>query len=453
METKETYTVKDISRYLNVTEQTIRKKVKELEKDGVFYLGKDCSGKIILTKLDVSLLLAKYYKSVYNKFCKECGITERSTIVIPSKRGTIQRLVRSNGQEVFYIRNLPLGFDSNGKEIMYKSPKFTSRELAEQKRNEVVQQRFFNAQNTQNDTQKDETYYRIANMRFVDFCREYIEKKDVRESTMFVYNKTLNVLEKYIGNMLIKDVSARSISLAIEPIGVMVGHVKTILKNTLDKLYRLDVIDKSVIDKIAYPNPKFKPQKKIALTEEQVRIILKNSRYTRHELLTHLLFKTGMRISEALALTWEDVEIKQEFILIHVTKTISKDVYGNSTNIQPPKTKSGYRDVFVFDDKLIELFDNQKSKSKGDIIFSGRCGGRIGYQTILKQFKNYGDLLGITLSPHVARHTYISIALSKGVDLYSLVEQVGHSNPDMILKVYGKRILDKHNVFSMFSVI
>lgn len=75
METKETYTVKDISQYLNVTEQTIRKKVKALEQDGVFYLGKDCSGKIILTKLDVSLLLAKYYKSVYNRFCKECGIT------------------------------------------------------------------------------------------------------------------------------------------------------------------------------------------------------------------------------------------------------------------------------------------------------------------------------------------------------------------------------------------
>ena len=373
--------------------------------------------------------------------------------MIPSKKGTIQRLVRGNGQEVFYIRNLPIGYDSSGKEIMYKSPKFTSRELAEQKRNEVIQQRVFNAQNTQNEIQKDETYYRIANMRFIDFCREWVEKRDIRESTMFVYNKTLNVLEKYIGNMLIRDITARSISLAIEPIDVMIGHVKTILKNTLDKLYKLDMLDKSVIDKIVYPNSRFKPQKKIALTEEQVHIILKNSRYTRHELLTHLLFKTGMRVSEALALTWEDIEIKQEFILIHVTKTVSKDIYGNSINIQPPKTQSGHRDIFVFDDKLIELFNKYKSKSNGDIVFSGRCGGRTRYQTILIQFKKYGELIGIDLTPHVARHTYISIALSKGVDLYSLVEQVGHSNPDMILKVYGKRVLDKHKVFSMFSVI
>ena len=453
METKETYTVKDISRYLNVTEQTIRKKVKELEKEGVFYLGKDCSGKIILTKLDVSLLLAKYYKSVYNRFCKECGITERSTIVIPSKKGTIQRLVRSNGQEVFYIRNLPIGFDSNGKEIMYKSPKFTSRELAEQKRNEVIQQRLFNAQNTQNDTQKDETYYKIANMRFVDFCRECIDKKEIRESTHFIYNEAIKTLEKYIGGILVRDISARSINLAIEPIDIMVNNIRTILKNALDKLYKLDMIEKSLIDKIVYPKARVEPQKKIALTKEQVEIVLKNSRYTKHELLTHLLFKTGMRVSEALALTWEDIEINQGFIVIHITKTISKDICGKSTGVQPPKTKSGYRDVIVFDSKLIELFNKHKIKSTGNIIFKGRCGKYITYQAVLKQFKNYGDMLGVAISPHVARHTYISIALAKGVDLCSLVEQVGHSNPDMILKVYGKRVLDKHKVFSMFSVI
>lgn len=274
METKETYTVKDISRYLNVTEQTVRKKVKALEKDGVFYLGKDCSGKIILTKLDVSLLLAKYYKSVYNKFCKECGITERSTIVIPSKRGTIQRLVRGNGQEVFYIRNLPMGYDSNGKEIMYKSPKFTSRELAEQKRNEVIQQRLFNAQNTQNDTQKDETYYRIANMRFVDFCRDFIEKKNVRESTIFVYRDVLRIIEEHVGDLLVANLSARSINIAIETIDRMAYNVKVIIKGALEKLYKLEIINKDILDKIIYPTIRRKKEPKVALTEEQVKQVL-----------------------------------------------------------------------------------------------------------------------------------------------------------------------------------
>lgn len=453
METKETYTVKDISRYLNVTEQTIRKKVKELEKEGVFYLGKDCSGKIILTKLDVSLLLAKYYKSVYNRFCKECGITERSTIVIPSKKGTIQRLVRSNGQEVFYIRNLPIGFDSNGKEIMYKSPKFTSRELAEQKRNEVIQQRIFNSQNTQNDTQKDETYYKLANMRFVDFCGDWIDKKDIRESTKVNYRNALMVIKKHMGDLLVANLSARAISIAIEPIDTFTSFVKVVIKGALERLYKLEIIDKSMLDKVIYPTACKKRDPKVALTEEQVRKVLEISKNSKYELLIHLLFKTGMRVNEAVALTWDDVEITNNRVLIHVTKTLSRDENGLFRNIVPPKTRSGTRDVIVYDSQLVKLFDSKRKRSKTEIVFTGVRAKYANYAPILVAFKNIGNRIGEHLSPHVARHTYISIALAKGMDLYTLVEQVGHNDPSMILKVYGKRVVDKDEKLSKFSVI
>ena len=453
METKETYTVKDISRYLNVTEQTIRKKVKELEKEGVFYLGKDCSGKIILTKLDVSLLLAKYYKSVYNRFCKECGITERSTIVIPSKKGTIQRLVRSNGQEVFYIRNLPIGFDSNGKEIMYKSPKFTSRELAEQKRNEVIQQRIFNSQNTQNDTQKDETYYKLANMRFVDFCGDWIDKKDIRESTKVNYRNALMVIKNHMGDLLVANLSARAISIAIEPIDTFTSFVKVVIKGALERLYKLEIIDKSMLDKVIYPTACKKRDPKVALTEEQVRQVLEISKNSKYELLIHLLFKTGMRVNEAVALTWDDVEITNNRVLIHVTKTLSRDENGLFRNIVPPKTRSGTRDVIVYDSQLVKLFDSKRKKSKTEIVFTGVRAKYANYAPILVAFKNIGNRIGEHLSPHVARHTYISIALAKGMDLYTLVEQVGHNDPSMILKVYGKRVVDKDEKLSKFSVI
>ena len=453
MGTKETYTVKDISRYLNVTEQTIRKKVKELEKEGVFYLGKDCSGKIILTKLDVSLLLAKHYKSVYNKFCKECGITERSTIVIPSKRGTIQRLVRSNGQEVFYIRNLPMWYDHNGKEIMYKSPKFTSRELAEQKRNEVIQQRLFNAQNTQNDTQKDETYYKIANMRFVDFCGDWIDKKDIRESTKVNYRNALMVIKKHMGDLLVANLSARAISIAIEPIDTFTSFVKVVIKGALERLYKLEIIDKSMLDKVIYPTACKKRDPKVALTEEQARKVLEISKNSKYELLIHLLFKTGMRVNEAVALTWDDVEITNNRVLIHVTKTLSRDENGLFRNIVPPKTRSGTRDVIVYDSQLVKLFDSKRKKSKTEIVFTGVRAKYANYAPILVAFKNIGNRIGEHLSPHVARHTYISIALAKGMDLYTLVEQVGHNDPSMILKVYGKRVVDKDEKLSKFSVI
>ena len=63
------------------------------------------------------------------------------------------------------------------------------------------------------------------------------------------------------------------------------------------------------------------------------------------------------------------------------------------------------------------------------------------------------EKLNIKVTPHIARHTYISIALSKGVDLYALVQQVGHKDPTMILKVYGKLIKDQKEVFQKASII
>lgn len=170
-------------------------------------------------------------------------------------------------------------------------------------------------------------------------------------------------------------------------------------------------------------------------------------------MLVHLLFKTGIRVNEALALTWDDVEITNNRVLIHVTKTISRDKNGLFEKITPPKTKNGIRDVIVYDSYLVELLNKKKDESNKEVIFNGVRSRYINYVLVFTAFRNLGKQIGEHISPHVARHTYISIALSKGMDLYTLVEQVGHSNPSMILRVYGKRVIDKDKSLSNFSVI
>ena len=208
-----------------------------------------------------------------------------------------------------------------------------------------------------------------------------------------------------------------------------------------------------MLDKVIYPTTIHKREPKVALTEEQVRQVLNMARNSRYELLIHLLFNTGMRVNEAVALTWDDVEITNNRTLIHVTKTLSRDEDGLFTNIVPPKTKSGTRDVIVYDSHLVKLFDEKRKRSKTDVVFNGVRAKYANYAPILVAFKSIGNQIGEHLSPHVARHTYISIALAKGMDLYTLVEQVGHTDPNMILKVYGKRVVDKDEKLSKFSVI
>ena len=290
-------------------------------------------------------------------------------------------------------------------------------------------------------------------MKFVDFCREWIDKKDIRESTRVNYRNALAIIERHIEDLLVANLSARAISVAIEPIDRLTPFVKVVIKGALERLYKLEIVDKSMLDKVIYPTTIHKREPKVALTEEQVRQVLDIARNSRYELLIHLLFKTGMRVNEAVALTWNDVEITNNRTLIHVTKTLSRDEDGLFTNIMPPKTKSGTRDVIVYDSYLVKLFGEKRKKSKTEVVFNGVRAKYANYAPILVAFKSIGNQIGEHLSPHVARHTYISIALAKGMDLYTLVEQVGHTDPNMILKVYGKRVVDKDEKLSKFSVI
>ena len=261
------------------------------------------------------------------------------------------------------------------------------------------------------------------------------------------------VIKNHMGDLLVANLSARAISIAIEPIDTFTSFVKVVIKGALERLYKLEIIDKSMLDKVIYPTACKKRDPKVALTEEQVRQVLEISKNSKYELLIHLLFKTGMRVNEAVALTWDDVEITNNRVLIHVTKTLSRDENGLFRNIVPPKTRSGTRDVIVYDSQLVKLFDSKRKKSKTEIVFTGVRAKYANYAPILVAFKNIGNRIGEHLSPHVARHTYISIALAKGMDLYTLVEQVGHNDPSMILKVYGKRVVDKDEKLSKFSVI
>ena len=95
----------------------------------------------------------------------------------------------------------------------------------------------------------------------------------------------------------------------------------------------------------------------------------------------------------------------------------------------------------------------RERQKEGEIIFKGRTSKYLPVETFRSYLDKLGKALNVKITPHITRHTYISIALSKGVDLYALVHQVGHNDPSMILKVYGKLITDPKEVFKKLVII
>lgn len=74
-----------------------------------------------------------------------------------------------------------------------------------------------------------------------------------------------------------------------------------------------------------------------------------------------LVAETGLRRSEALALTWNDIDFKNETLIVN--KSVSKNSE-NKLVLETPKTKSSYRRIDIADDTLIRLLKSWKLKQK-----------------------------------------------------------------------------------------
>lgn len=447
------FTIKEISEYLKVSQQTIRQKIKQLQKDKLLFVSYDTDGRIRLDVEQVGLLIATFYKSVYNVYCEMYGI-KKGVIVIPTRKGTIQRLKRKGGKEVFYIRNLPLAYDHKGKEILYKSPKFNTKADAEVEQARLLATREKSARKLEQENSRNNNALleRLKQRSFKEYFVEWVDKKEIRQSTKSMYLCNLNIFFKKIDDIMLGEIQANIINYWLS-VCIKNRHImKSLILGLCKHLYNMDILTEHILKKIE--PVKIKPiYEKKPLNIEQVKAIFEHCKGSKYELLIHLLFKSGLRVGEALALTKEDILFHEGAMLeININKTLSYDRGTNEIMIEPPKTESGKRVIYVND---LYLYEGLKEKCNEDtsIIFKGNTCKYMNFVTFRDYLNKIGARLNLKITPHITRHTYISIALSRGVDLYALVKQVGHRDPTMILKVYGKLIVDSKDVFKSLSIV
>ena len=144
-------------------------------------------------------------------------------------------------------------------------------------------------------------------------------------------------------------------------------------------------------------------------------------------------FETGMRISEVVALKYED--INEDEITVHrMYRESSRDV------VDDTKGTFGERFVTLTDDALevIEAVNRKKKelKIKNEYIFSLND-EPLSYYALRKLYPKYCARLSITSrSSHKARKTYISTLIDGGVNINTIREMVGHNDERTTLNCY-----------------
>lgn len=185
---------------------------------------------------------------------------------------------------------------------------------------------------------------------------------------------------------------------------------------------------------VRLPKPDERPVR--AWKADEVTALLAAAHGKAHETWLWLSLGSGIRLGEARALLWSDVD------LVNLTITVSKSL-DHDTDREGP-TKSGRTRIVDLPDELVPILTahraRQSPKEQRVCVspFSRRMPDP---KTIELWLRRLCDQHGIRkLPPHSTRHTFATLALESGVPLKEVSEQLGHANIAITGTIYSHAV-------------
>ena len=339
-----------------------------------------------------------------------------------------------NGKEYYRIRKV-VGHTASGEKIL-KNFYGESKKEAEQKANEYLN-------NIENGLIIDFENFTLAELmhtwlfdflhnsskikpstfqRYESLYRNYIKESEIAGNKL-INIKTIH-LQKFYNNLSQNGYSYSQIN-----------TLNTVLKVFFNWCIDNDYILKNPCTKVNIKGNKneiIKNERKEVeiLSETEINIIKEYLKGTDFELLFLLDLATGLRQGELLALDWEHINLEDN--TLKVERSVKEVyVYDNEntkhieTIFQTPKTLNSFRTVPI-PSTMIDILS--KIKNKKGLLFSDSNGNPLKGKNVSAKWTKILKECNIPHKKfHSIRHTYASMLLSKGVDIETVAELMGHS--------------------------
>jgi len=152
---------------------------------------------------------------------------------------------------------------------------------------------------------------------------------------------------------------------------------------------------------------------------------------TRYYLIFEILFWTGCRIGELLALTPKDVDFKEN--RIHITKTYYRTE--RKDMITEPKTKQSIRVVEIpefLKREIQDFVEGHYGMPDNERLFP------IVQEAVQHKMKHQMEKSGVKrIRVHDLRHSHVAYLINKGVEPLLIKERVGHKDIRITQNTYG----------------
>lgn len=311
---------------------------------------------------------------------------------------------------------------------------------------------------------------KVRKLQFEEVAWEWLNtyaKSKVKSSTVRVREKEIKILLRYIAKVNIDKLTPRMHQKILNDLDDK-GYAKTTIEGvhvTANMIFKY-----AIKEKMRKDNPctgAVIPVKKLTVEDIENKTI-EEEYLERDELFEfleavkkhgldsdlerfYLLAFSGMRSGELCALKWSD--INWETNEIRITKTLyNPDNNMKKYELTPPKTPGSIR-TFDIDDDIMDLLKAHKKKQNkiklanrlkypdyhdANFIFCRENGYPFIQKNIIVRMERILKKTSIEkhATPHIFRHTHISMMAEAGIDLPTIMKRVGHDDMKTTMRVY-----------------
>lgn len=329
-----------------------------------------------------------------------------------------------------------LGYDEHGKRIQHWGRGFKT-QIEAKKGYESYMNDFSDSAVKKNSTMSYREFYETY------FKPDY--KQSVKPQTYESRLSSMEIHLKYFFNRKLKDISPTMVkkwqnNLSSKYSSGYVRAIHSLFQKSLDLAIKLGLITKNIAKQVG--NVKKVRQKVDFWTKEEAEKVFATfdlqDYYDRFAFtLIYTLFMTGLRIGEAQALKWTDIDFVEK------TLEVNKNMYYKTSKefyITEPKTLASNRVIAVDDTTLEYLFEWKEIQEKNiitDFVFSynGLPTNKSATSHIITR---HSKLAGVhRIKTHALRHSHASLLISLGENALVIRDRLGHEDIKTTLGTYG----------------
>jgi len=267
-----------------------------------------------------------------------------------------------------------------------------------------------------------------------DLLNNFLEylffERGLAKNTIDSYRRDLKSYISYLRNKNILDINMTNRTTIFSYLLLMqkkgkasssISRACAAIKSFYHYLFRERIIEEDPTEYIDAPKMEHRLPKVLSI--EEVELLLRqpdtsNPLGVRDRTMLELLYATGMRVSELISISIEDVNLEMGYL-----RCIGK---GSKERIVPIGSVAIHYLKNYIEKSRKEILNGKELS----ILFLNSQGKSLTRQGFWKIIKKYSKRAGIdkTITPHTLRHSFATHLLENGADLRAVQEMLGHAD-------------------------